>query len=469
MFNPETQYDITPEIIPLKDFHEYADDYVVRPPYQRKSVWSRKKQQALLDSLLRRFYVPRIVVRLVRLDKERTVREVIDGQQRIRVAQRFFADELPLPKSLKDVHPDLPGARFSDLSPDLRRFIDKELKYDADLVKGIENPKDPEHQRVASEIFWRLQQGETLNYMEVAHARLSSLSRNFVVKYADDITFDYETYEPIDENPDKHPFFSVIKRSNERMQHLALLTRFLIVEENDGPADMKDVDVSAYIERYQSDDGIGNLGFEEKPQAKAVLRVMQVFYEVFKDDPMIANGNGAIRELGTEYFIISTYMLLRHVVRYYVFGEEERNLFHDFVIDLYQRWRNRREEDRDIILFSDNRQQTAGEIAVRQRIIRQLFFEYVAEKGHDMLTKDERRAFSEAERIAIYRRDGGLCQMCVEEGKPETDCHVRWSEYDADHVIPHSRGGPTAVDNAQVLCRYHNQSKGAQVSEEAGD
>jgi hypothetical protein len=81
--------------------------------------------------------------------------------------------------------------------------------------------------------------------------------------------------------------------------------------------------------------------------------------------------------------------------------------------------------------------------------------------SHEMLTKDERRAFNEAERIAIYRRDNGLCQMCVAEEKPEKECRVPWSEYDADHVIPHSKGGKTEIENAQVLCRYHNQQKGA--------
>lgn len=40
-----------------------------------------------------------------------------------------------------------------------------------------------------------------MNYIEVAHAQLSSLTRNFIVKYADDQAFDYEEYEPIDHNP----------------------------------------------------------------------------------------------------------------------------------------------------------------------------------------------------------------------------------------------------------------------------
>lgn len=98
VFNPTTEYDVVTKSISIRDFHDYAEEYVVRPPYQRKSVWSRKKQQALLDSLFRRYYVPRIVIREVRLDEDSTVQEVIDGQQRIITAQLFFSGELTLPK-----------------------------------------------------------------------------------------------------------------------------------------------------------------------------------------------------------------------------------------------------------------------------------------------------------------------------------------------------------------------------------
>jgi len=460
VFNPKTQYEVVRRDFPIRDFHDYKEEFVVRPPYQRKNVWSRRKQQALLDSLFRRYYVPRIVVREVRLDEDRTVNEVIDGQQRINTAQRFLANELPLPRTLEDVDPSLPGACYSDLPSEIRRFVDR-FVYIADLAKGIDNPRNPEHQKIATEIFWRLQQGETLTYMEVAHSRLSSLARNFVVKYADDQRFDYETYVPIDCNPDKYPFFGVIGRNNDRMQHLALLTRLLILEENGGPTDIKNSDVIDYIAEYERPDGIDNWAMEDMSHAKRVLQHMRAFYDVFKDDPVVKAG-GRMRELRTEYFIISTCLLLRHLRTYYVFDDAERELFYRFVIDFHLRWSDeRRESDTDIFIFSDNRQQTSGEIQVRDRIIRQAFFEYAAETGHEMLTKDERRAFSEAERIQIYRRDQGLCQMCLAEGKPVKEAQVPWSEYQADHVIPHSRGGATVPENAQVLCRYHNLQKGA--------
>ena len=96
MFDPKTEYDVVRKDFPIRDFHEYKEEFVVRPPYQRKNVWSRKKQQALLDSLFRRYYVPRIIMREVRLGADRTVYEVIDGQQRIHTAQLFLADTADL-------------------------------------------------------------------------------------------------------------------------------------------------------------------------------------------------------------------------------------------------------------------------------------------------------------------------------------------------------------------------------------
>jgi hypothetical protein len=463
LFNPKTRYDIVQKDFPIRDFHDYKDEFVTRPPYQRKNVWSRKKQQNLLDSMFRRFYIPRIVIREVRLSEDRTINEVIDGQQRIITAQNFLDNELSLPKSLANIHPDLPGKTYEELPADVRRFVDRELVYTADVVKNIDNPRRPDHQKIATEIFWRLQQGESLTFMEIAHSRLSSLARNFLVKYADDQSFDFEKYIPIDDNPFKHHFFEVITRNNDRMQHLALLARLLILEENwvtnGGPCDIRDQQIMDYIDDYQKDDGIGNYSFEDLPQSKRVLNLLNKFYKVFKNDPMV-DENGGMREFNIEYFILSIYLLLRHIDTYYVFDKKEEKLFREFVISFHDRWKSERDEsDTDILFFSESRQMSAKEIANRDRIIRQAFFEYATENEYKLLTKDERRVFNEAEKIKIYRHDNGLCQICLEEGKPEVEARVPWSEYDADHVIPHSKGGETLVENAQVLCRYHNQKK----------
>ncbi len=460
MFDPKPLYDISTKQIPIRDFYDYREEFVTRPPYQRKSVWSRAKRQNLLDSLFRRFYVPRIVLREVRLSDNETRLEVIDGQQRITAVQEFLRGDMTLPRSLKTLDGSLPGKRFADLPPELRRFVNRDLVYAADIIKRIADPMDAEHQRVATEIFSRLQQGESLNTMEVAHARLSSTVRNFLVKYADDQQFDFEAYRPVEENSDKLPFFRMINRNNDRMQHLALLARFLLIERADGPTDIRDTTIVELIDGHQTEDGIGDESFEEDTAAKSVLGNLRALYDLFSDDPMI-KGGGKVRELSVEYFIISVYMLLRHLRRWYMYGSSENILLRDFLLALHARWKRHAESDTDILLFSDNRQQSGPELAARDRILRQAFFEFADQRHYEMLTKDQRRVFSEAQRIEIYRRDEGRCQECLSEGKSEEECVVAWPDYEADHVLPHTQGGWTVIDNGQVLCVVHNRRKGA--------
>ena len=200
MFQPKKEYDVSSDKIQIEDFHKYKDEFVTRPPYQRKTVWSIKKQQDLVDSLFRGYYIPKLVLREVRLTEERILREVVDGQQRITTVQNFFSNKIKLPKTLSNLKKDLVDKYYKDLPTEFRKFVDRNLKFEADVIKNIEDPKSKEHQNIATEIFWRLQQGESLNFMEVAHARLSSTARNFIVHYSDEISFDYEKYEHIDSN-----------------------------------------------------------------------------------------------------------------------------------------------------------------------------------------------------------------------------------------------------------------------------
>ena len=185
---------------------------------------------------------------------------------------------------------------------------------------------------------------------------------------------------------------------------------------------------------------------------------MRAFYRVFCND--VTDGNG-MPELQAEYVIISLYLLLRHMRKHYVFAEQEQQLFRSFTIWFDKRRRERREDDSDMQAFTSHRQQSGREITSRDRIVRQLFFEYASTHGVKILTKDRRRQFSESQRIAIYREMDGVCQECSKQGLSDDEARVPWSEYEADHVVPHSKGGATVIDNAQVLCRSHNLAKGA--------
>jgi len=127
-FNPKSEYIITSKEISIKDFFDYTEDYVTRPPYQRKAVWSRKKKQALMDSLFRRYYIPKLVIREVRLDENTTVFEIVDGQQRITSVQDFFDNKYKLPKSLLDLSDDLADKYYKDLEVEIPDSIIDGLK-----------------------------------------------------------------------------------------------------------------------------------------------------------------------------------------------------------------------------------------------------------------------------------------------------------------------------------------------------
>ena len=464
-FNPKPEYITVSTDMNIKDFFEYKEMYVTRPPYQRKSVWSKKKKQSLMDSLFRRYYIPKLVIREVRLSDNQTVHEIIDGQQRIATVQEFFNNQYPLPNSLSDLGESLPGLYYKNLSVDIRMFIDRSLKYQTDIIKDIDKPHDVNHQIIATEIFWRLQQGESLNYMEVAHAQLSSLTRNFIVKYSDDQTFNYQSYKSIDNNPDKELFFSLLNVDNIRMKHLQFMARFILIERGEGYADLSDRKIEDFINGAKQDDGIDNYDFENEPEAIATLKTLKIFYEIFKDDPMLDATSG-IKELSVEYFIISVYLLIRHLHKYYVIDDSTKTNIREFIYHIHTRWKAYDEStDTDLLTFSNRRQQGEKDLEVRDIIFRQIFFEYLQENNKELIEKDEKRAFTELERIIIYRKGKGFCQQCLREEKPENEAKVSWSDYQADHVIPHAKGGKTNLENAELLCRYHNQSKGASINE----
>jgi len=62
------------------------------------------------------------------------------------------------------------------------------------------------------------------------------------------------------------------------------------------------------------------------------------------------------------------------------------------------------------------------------------------------------RSISQDIKTAVWQRDQGRC----------VQCHA--TEYlEFDHVIPHSKGGATSVNNLQLLCRKCNLAKGDRI------
>ena len=138
-----------------------------------------------------------------------------------------------------------------------------------------------------------------------------------------------------------------------------------------------------------------------------------------------------------------------------------RLCYRDFAFEFFDRTTRVQAGDENARNFVESRQQNPAAIEERERIIRFEFFEFANRRGESIIVKDEQRTFNEAQRIVIYLNDNGLCQHCLKQSKSEKEAQVPWSAFEADHVLPHSNGGQTLIENGQVLCREHNRSKGA--------
>ncbi len=67
--------------------------------------------------------------------------------------------------------------------------------------------------------------------------------------------------------------------------------------------------------------------------------------------------------------------------------------------------------------------------------------------------KDNKRSFSPEQRRILWNSTDE--RRCVECG-----IELKWEDFTIDHINPHSKGGRTALDNADLMCRSCNSRKG---------
>ena len=136
---------------------------------------------------------------------------------------------------------------------------------------------------------------------------------------------------------------------------------------------------------------------------------------------------------------------------YVTFEQERRSVISDHSVLLSS---DRSSWGRDLYDYIEAFNRSGGtrpNIKKRHEVYKKRFLR----STQDLMPEDPRRAFTRDERIVIWRRDNGTCQG---QGCGR---RIAFNEVEADHIIPHSRGGQTTIDNGQALCRPCNASKGA--------
>lgn len=120
----------------VSDFSDWATagTLLISPKFQRRGVWKAPARSFLIDTIIRGFPVPPIYVRVAQsIDKKKTIREVIDGQQRITSVLDYFSGKFALSKNVESAYR---GLKFDALPEDVQDQI-RNYSFVCEVFHGI--------------------------------------------------------------------------------------------------------------------------------------------------------------------------------------------------------------------------------------------------------------------------------------------------------------------------------------------
>lgn len=121
----------------ISDFLEWRGNQLLdlSPKFQRRGVWSRPAKSYLMDTILRGKPMPKILL-TQELRGDRTVRTVVDGQQRLRSIFEYIADGYTI---LSSHNKEFGRKKYSELPQEARSAI---LQYEigVDLLFNVDLP-----------------------------------------------------------------------------------------------------------------------------------------------------------------------------------------------------------------------------------------------------------------------------------------------------------------------------------------
>jgi len=392
---------------PLISLNKRRKTINTNPDYQRPSVWTKSQKQLLIDSILRDYDIPKIYLHKTADGKY----DVVDGQQRIRTIWSFYDNEYPLSKDADPVNGHvIANKTYGELDPEISDIIDT---YNLDLVI-LDNQNEDE----IREMFLRFQNGTSLKAQEKRNA-IPSKMRDFVKKVAN------------------HNFFYSVNFKDSRFTYDLIAAQMCNLALKGQIVNVKDKDLN---DMYWN-----NINFDEKcSQSKSIFRILDYLYTMFPTkSPELKR-----------YSVVSLFLLIMDLMPNYDIRGREKDIADWFVKFEYNRAKDlmKQAEDQNPVLvlyqrWISNSSDTLESLTYRHKVLKEDLLETVK----NLPLKDPKRNFDEAQRQVIFRKYKGVCCICGKQ--------CEWNDWEADHIIPWSKGGKTEIENGQVLCPTCNSKK----------
>jgi len=428
--------------------------------YQRENAWDLAQKQLLIDSLFRgldipKFYLWRITQRtlsngypdgdakvLYRRELERKrvdnddpdpyIFEMVDGQQRTRTILEFMGVRPPSSDhyrgSWHDPFPTLPdtpkarGKTYQQLNADQKiGFGESTLTIMVLEDATIDEIRD---------MFLRLQNGTPLNAQQKRDAMGSSIG--VAARELANLPF----------------FTNSVWFGNENAEHRLLASQIIHLELRDKILSCTSRQLDKLYKDYRGNTLDPNITREAK-------RVLTVLAKIFPSkNPRL-----------TRTYALGLYWVFSRILQTYRIDTGQfskildnfENLDHRRLEALERDYSQANDKIYEDLSWSMSRGTDGAEaISTRYEILTQLLFDDVEMTPRPDL--DPNRNFSNEEKLILFHRVKGCCQL----QKDGRICGraIDFTDAAVDHILPHSRGGKTTLDNGRIAYSRCNISRG---------
>lgn len=404
--------------------------------YQRGLRWTEVQKCMFIDSIFRDYSVPAFYFHLRESTAggiTNTYYDIVDGQQRIDAIYSYSEGAFPLldpsdesrfrfPDFAKENPCPWAGKRFDELPDDLQ----SKLKSNQIVVYKITTANE----NLIRDLFIRLQGGTPLT----AQDKRDSWPGNFT-----EFVLKIGGKKEVEKWPGVPLFREVVKGDERRRRQLAaqIFMLYWTMREKNEFCDIKSRNIDEFYHSQVGFDG-------NSREARRFEKICAKIHEVFAGKPKI-----------TGHYVIHLVLLVDTLLDEYVPGWEghlaaKLNEFEDRRSEAADATKLRR-ESKFGRYYSEYGQWTQTRSDDSKTIRRRhAFFQEEMLGLLEPTILDKNRSFTDSQRKTVFFRDMELCQYCRMKG---SDHKVSWKESDIHHVLPHTKGGETNIQNAVLVHR----------------
>ena len=408
----------------------YEDDLLnLEPGFQRQSVWSERDRAKLIDSILRNYPLPAIFL-YRRQEDGQIVYDVIDGKQRIESILKFVGEM----RGRYWLRTQLPGSEEIEWV-DYKKICRRKLQH---VITGYRIPVIEVDGDMGDiiDVFVRINStGKALTPQEKRRAKYYNSA---FLKEADRLARRYEWYF------EEMGILSAGQIS--RMKHVELICELMLsIHQGDV------INKKTALDRVMKSGGFNwrEISRASSKAGAALNRLRKMFPKLYTT---------RFSKL-TDFFSL-TVLIAKFEEEKMILTDRRRNkLAWDLLVAFSNKIDELRERQRKLETVKPEQElyrnylQTVlqatdeyGQRKIRETILRGIL-------GTLFAKKDSQRGFTPEQRRLLWNTSSARrCTGCNKS--------LSWDDFTLDHIDPHSKGGRSRLENAALMCRSCNSSKG---------